>query len=196
MPAVAGVVYRLWARGIAGARPGRTMASVGWGRCEGRHKAGTCGDLMGLGGTWSGWTPWNRHLSPISTPGSMRRVVGEGALRGRSPRTREGRIGPTAQMRGESSEKHHFICTQLVWELTMAWVPPEVYESSPQYWDASARIPGVDTGSSPCIITIQRVFFCSASAPWQQWSILLAWEETGRFSPLLCDCDRRNQVPL
>ncbi len=24
-------------------------------------------------------------------------VVGEGALRGRSPRTREGRIGPTAQ---------------------------------------------------------------------------------------------------
>ena len=28
---------------------------------------------------------------------SARDVVGEGALRGRSPRTREGRIGPTAQ---------------------------------------------------------------------------------------------------
>ena len=28
---------------------------------------------------------------------SARHVVGEGALRGRSPRTREGRIGPTAQ---------------------------------------------------------------------------------------------------
>ncbi len=28
----------------------------------------------------------------------MRHVVGEGALRGRSPRTREGRIGPTAQL--------------------------------------------------------------------------------------------------
>ena len=34
-----------------------------------------------------------------------REVVGEGALRGRSPRTREGRIGPTAQKRGESEEK-------------------------------------------------------------------------------------------
>ena len=34
-----------------------------------------------------------------------REVVGEGALRGRSPRTREGRIGPTAQKRGESKEK-------------------------------------------------------------------------------------------
>ena len=29
---------------------------------------------------------------------SVRHVVGEGALRGRSPRTREGRIGPTAQL--------------------------------------------------------------------------------------------------
>ena len=28
---------------------------------------------------------------------SARHVVGEGALRGRSPRTREGRLGPTAQ---------------------------------------------------------------------------------------------------
>ena len=31
---------------------------------------------------------------------SVRDVVGEGALRGRSPRTREGRIGPTAQLQG------------------------------------------------------------------------------------------------
>ncbi len=36
---------------------------------------------------------------------SVRRVFLEGALRGRSPRTREGRIGPTAQKRGESKEK-------------------------------------------------------------------------------------------
>ena len=34
-----------------------------------------------------------------------REVVGEGALRGRSPRTREGRIGPTAQMRVETGEE-------------------------------------------------------------------------------------------
>ena len=36
---------------------------------------------------------------------SVRRVFLEGALRGRSPRTREGRLGPTAQKRGESKEK-------------------------------------------------------------------------------------------
>ena len=35
---------------------------------------------------------------------STRHVVGEGALRGRSPRTREGRIGPTAQ-KGEARVK-------------------------------------------------------------------------------------------
>ena len=49
-PAVAGAVYRLWARRSAGARSGRTVESVSWGGCEGRHKAGTYGDLMGLGG--------------------------------------------------------------------------------------------------------------------------------------------------
>ena len=48
--AVAGVAYRLWARRSAGARPGRTVASVSWGGCEGRHKAGTYGRLMGLAG--------------------------------------------------------------------------------------------------------------------------------------------------
>ena len=48
--AVAGVFYRLWARRIAGGWPGRTVASVSGGGCEGRHKAGTCGGLMGLAG--------------------------------------------------------------------------------------------------------------------------------------------------
>ena len=62
----------------------------------GRHKAGTYGDLMGLA---------RRGLAKLFRLGSCydrdtrsaRHVVGEGALRGRSPRTREGRIGPTAQ---------------------------------------------------------------------------------------------------
>ena len=40
-PAVAGVVYRLWARRSAGAWSGRTVESVSWGGCEGRHMAGT-----------------------------------------------------------------------------------------------------------------------------------------------------------
>ena len=37
------------------------------------------------------------HVTNVDTR-SYRHVVGEGALRGRSPRTREGRIGPTAQL--------------------------------------------------------------------------------------------------
>ena len=65
------------------------------GACEGRHEDGTCGKQLG------------RRVglrNPVEqAPGanvdtrSMRHVVGGGALRGRSPRTREGRIGPTAQ---------------------------------------------------------------------------------------------------
>ena len=34
----------------------------------------------------------------ITTHSLRREVLGEGALRGRSPRTKEGRIGPTAQL--------------------------------------------------------------------------------------------------
>ena len=77
------------------ARHGLAVESVSWAR-EGRHKAGTYGDLMGLAGRGQ-----TRHVglgacSNIDTR-PTRDVVGEGALRGRSPRTREGRIGPTAQ---------------------------------------------------------------------------------------------------
>ena len=49
-PAVTGSVYRLWEGRSAGVRLGRTVESVSWGGCEGRHKAGTYGDLMGLAG--------------------------------------------------------------------------------------------------------------------------------------------------
>ena len=62
------------------------------GQAQGRHPRGS----DGTGGTWSGQTPSIRHTSPISTHG-RRGMLLEGALRGRSPRTREGRIGPTAQ---------------------------------------------------------------------------------------------------
>jgi len=71
----------------------------------GRHKAGTYGDLMGLVG---------RGLAGhfrLGTRHQYRHPVDEavgGALRGRSPRTREGRIGPTAQKseeRGKRSEE-------------------------------------------------------------------------------------------
>ena len=62
---------------------------------QGRHKAGTYGDLMGLAGFGLA-----RHLRS-GTCHQFRHPVDEalgGALRGRSPRTREGRIGPTAQL--------------------------------------------------------------------------------------------------
>ena len=45
-----GVACRLWARRSAGARSGRTVESVTWGGCEGRHKAGSCWDLEGPAG--------------------------------------------------------------------------------------------------------------------------------------------------
>ena len=52
------------------------------------------GGCDGTGVAGSGRAFSIRDLSPMSTPG---RVGSRGALRGRSPRTREGRIGPTAQ---------------------------------------------------------------------------------------------------
>ena len=133
--AVAGVVCRLWARRSAGARPGRTVASVSWGWYEGRHRAGAYGGLMGLAGRGRAG-----HLR-LGTCYEYRHPVDEavgGALRGRSPRTREGRIGPTAQnCSGQwsvvSGQRQHLFWRRPGWELTMAWVVPEVYESSPQY---------------------------------------------------------------
>ncbi len=65
---------------------------------EGRHKAGACGDLMGLAGRGLAG-----HLR-LGTCHQYRHPVDEalgGALRGRSPRTREGRLGPTAQKNEE-----------------------------------------------------------------------------------------------
>ena len=65
--------------------------------CEGRHKAGADGELKGTA---------DRGLAKLGRTGTCRQSrhqVDEaccwgGALRGRSPRTREGRIGPTAQL--------------------------------------------------------------------------------------------------
>ena len=62
------------------------------GQTQGRHLQEFDGNGgCGLAKPFRLGTCWN-----IDTR-SARHVVGEGALRGRSPRTREGRIGPTAQ---------------------------------------------------------------------------------------------------
>ena len=67
-----------------------------FGAREGRHMAGTYGEYVGREG---GGLAKLVRLGTCSNRDtrSARHVVGEGALRGRSPRTREGRIGPTAQ---------------------------------------------------------------------------------------------------
>ena len=85
----------------AGTRPAPTGiqrfrdASQIWGgrgQAQGRHLQKFDGNGgRGLAKPFRLGTCWN-----IDTR-STRHVVGEGALRGRSPRTREGRIGPTAQ---------------------------------------------------------------------------------------------------
>ena len=95
-PAVAENVCRLVERWRAAAKPGRTEGgplNVG---AEGRHKAGTYGKQLGrrMVGLRN---PVEQALVANVDTRSMRHVVGGGALRGRSPRTREGRIGPTAQ---------------------------------------------------------------------------------------------------
>ncbi len=75
MTAVAGVGYRLLARRSAGASPGRAAESVSWGGCEGRHMAGTCGDLMGRAG---------RGLAghfPFGARHQCRHTVGEACCR-------------------------------------------------------------------------------------------------------------------
>ena len=96
MAAVAGIVWRLWARRSAG-----TCLAVGespsvGARCECRSVV-----RVGLDRDWRDvvwldtfdWAP----VTNIDTR-SARHVVRPGALRGRSPCTREGRIGPTAQL--------------------------------------------------------------------------------------------------
>ena len=133
-PAVAGVVYRLWARRSAGAWPGRTVESVSWGGCEGRVPGRHVRGSDGTGGTRSGWTPSIRHLFRISTPGRRGMLLG-GALRGRSPRTREGRIGPTAhncsgQWLVVSGQRRGSTYFRVSRGLNMAPVLPEVRESS------------------------------------------------------------------
>ena len=91
----AGDVYRLLARRSAGpAWPYGGVRQLGVRvQAQGRHVRGS----DGTGGTWSDWTPSIRHLFEYRHQVDEARQGLGGALRGRSPRTREGRLGPTAQ---------------------------------------------------------------------------------------------------
>ena len=95
MPAAAGIVCRLLQRRRAAAKPGLAGRSVDLGG-PGQAQDLFQGELMGLAGP--GW----KKLARMGTCHEYRHTVDEaccwpGALRGRSPRTREGRIGPTAR---------------------------------------------------------------------------------------------------
>ena len=70
------------------------MSAVAEVERQGTHKGCPYGDWGDAG--WRNSFEW-ALVTNIDTR-SARHVVGEGALRGRSPRTREGRIGPTAQL--------------------------------------------------------------------------------------------------
>ena len=84
-----GCPYR-WMGGL-----GRKAGAGVGGAYEGTHKGCPYG---GSGAGDGGEARSPRVDKVILRSHSMRReVLGEGALRGRSPRTREGRIGPTAQ---------------------------------------------------------------------------------------------------
>ena len=136
--AVAGTVYRFRARRSAGARSGRTVEFVSCGGCEGRHKAGTYGDLMALAGRGLaghfrlGTCHQYRH--PVDQACCRR-----GGVAGAEPPHKGGPNRPDRpelQWLVVSGQRRRLFWGKLDWELTMACVPPEVYESSPPFWDA------------------------------------------------------------
>ena len=76
---------------------GLIVGSVDWRVCEGRHKAGTYRDLMGLEG------PGSKKLARLGTCYEYRHTVGEaccwtGGVAGAEPPHKGGRLRPTAQL--------------------------------------------------------------------------------------------------
>ncbi len=138
-----------WLGTRAGTRPAPTGVFEGEDGEGGGRRQGQGRHLRGFGGVGGGWVGGVLsvgHLSNIGTR-SVRDVVGEGALRGRSPRTREGRIGPTAQRRGESGEERgeRKTCARLTRgrELTVAVPMGGV-------WGSGGRIGG-GCGGGKCV---------------------------------------------
>ena len=124
-------------RGMRGG--GRRYCGPAFLGAQGRHLR----ESDGTGGTWSGWTFSIGHPSPMSTPG---RVGSRGALRGRSPRTREGRIGPTAR-----NCSGQWLGTAVILAETGVGTEGGIVSSRgirkfPLFWDAPSPISGVLRG--------------------------------------------------
>ena len=101
-----------------------------------RRSDGTGRDVVGLN---------SFDMAPVTNRDtrSARQVVGEGALRGRSPRTREGLIGPTAQnCSGQwsvvSGQRGRYLCRRGEGEIGVAMLLTEAWESSAPFGEAPA----------------------------------------------------------
>ncbi len=138
MAAVAEVDKRLLARRSAGPRPGLTVESVSW-ACEGRHKAGTYGEYVGLGGRGLA-----RHLR-LGTCYESRHQVGEaccrrGGVAGAEPPHKGGPNRPdrpncSGQWLVVSCQRLRMVCLRVDRGRERASLLAEVQESSPQFWD-------------------------------------------------------------
>ena len=135
---MAGVVYLVWARRSAGAGPGRTVESFSLGVCEGRHKACPYRELTGLKER-SVANPSRAGTCYDSDTRSARHVFG-GGVAGAEPPHKGGPNRPDRTTAVVSGQRRRFLWRKLEWEPTMAWVPPEVYESSLPDWDAPCPI--------------------------------------------------------
>ncbi len=150
VPAVAGIVCRLLQRLRAAAKPGHTGRSVDLGG-PGQAQDLFQGAMMGLAGCGLA-----RHFRS-GTRHQCRHPVDEaccwpGALRGRSPRTREGRIGPTAQnCSGQwlvgSGQRLRFPWLRVDREMVGAPLRPKAWGSSPPFWNAPVRRDSLPSGN-------------------------------------------------
>ena len=89
-------------------------------------------------------------------------VLGEGALRGRSPRTREAACGrpPKCEERVKRRESCWFLCRRSDGGQALVRALPEDCESSPSFWNASVRFSCL----TPSWLTtmIRLTFLCAA----------------------------------
>ena len=143
----------------------KTTRKGAGGQAQGRHLRG----LDGSGGTWLGETLSVGHPPNVGTR-SARHVVGEGALRGRSPRTREGRIGPTAQnCSGQwlvvSGQRRRYTYFRVESGLGMGPLLPEEWDSSPQNWDAPSKSAGLLKRRKAARMRAAVYFICCAERP-------------------------------
>ena len=109
-------------------------------QAQGRHPRG----FDGTGATRFGETLSNRHMSPMSTPGRRGMAWFRGGVAGAPPPhkggpTRPDRPNCSGQWLVVSCQRLRLVCLRVDRGLTMVCLLPELYESSPPFWDAPAQ---------------------------------------------------------